>query len=263
MLVSVFGLVLQDDEVRERVIDRVIEALPVDAAGSTDIQNAIENIATPASAAGLVSLIVFFWAASGMMGALRKGLVAATGVVQGRPIVRAKLVDFALIVGATLFVLVSVAIGLVAELASEVVAHLSSALGINTVVEGKGIALILAFLLWIATSLLLYRFVPAAGLRLQDALAGAIVTAIILLGISLASDLVYARTTDWSVIYGSLTSLLIFLYSVYLYAGTLLLGAAVATEWSRPHASTGEPLSRKLRNAVTGLFVRKGESSLP
>ena len=57
-------------------------------------------------------------------------------------------------------------------------------------------------------------------------------TAIILLGISLASDLVYARTTDWSVIYGSLTSLLIFLYSVYLYAGTLLLGAAVATEWS-------------------------------
>ena len=166
----------------------------MDAAGSTDIQNAIENIATPASAAGLVSLIVFFWAASGMMGALRKGLVAATGVVQGRPIVRAKLVDFALIVGATLFVLVSVAIGLVAELASEVVAHLSSALGINTVVEGKGIALALAFLLWIVTSLLLYRFVPAAGLRLQDALAGAIVTAIILLGISLASDLVYAHT---------------------------------------------------------------------
>ena len=135
----------------------------MDAAGSTDIQNAIENIATPASAAGLVSLIVFFWAASGMMGSLRKGLVAATGVVQGRPIVRAKLVDFALIVGATLFVLVSVAIGLVAELASEVVAHLSSALGINTVVEGKGIALALAFLLWIATSLLLYRFVRLRG----------------------------------------------------------------------------------------------------
>ena len=245
VLVSVFGLVLQDDEVRERVIDRVIEALPVDAAGSTDIQNAIENIATPASAAGLVSLIVFFWAASGMMGALRKGLMAATGVVQGRPIVRAKLVDFALIVGATLFVLVSVAIGLVAELASEVVAHLSAALGIDTVVEGKGIALALAFLLWIVTSLLLYRFVPAAGLRLQDALAGAIVTAIILLGISLASDLVYARTTDWSVIYGSLTSLLIFLYSVYLYAGTLLLGAAVAAEWSRPHASDRRAVESK------------------
>ena len=45
---------------------------------------------------------------------------------------RANLVDFALIVGATLFVLISVAIGLVAELATEVVARLLTALGIDT-----------------------------------------------------------------------------------------------------------------------------------
>jgi membrane protein len=257
VLVSIFGLVLQDDDVRDEVVDRVIGALPLDASGSMDIQNAIESIATPASAAGLVSLIVFFYAASGMMGSLRKGLEAATGVAQGRPVVRAKLIDFALIVGATLFVLASVAIGLVAELANELVAHLTAALGVDTVVEGKGIALALAFLLWMATSLLLYRFVPAAGLRLQDALAGAVVTAIVLLGISLASDIVYAHTTDWSLIYGSLTSLLVFLYSVYLYAGTLLLGAAVAAEWSLPHPSDGLPLRTKIRGAITGLFIRK------
>jgi membrane protein len=255
VLVSVFGLVLQDDDVRERVVDRVIEALPVDAAGREDVESAIETIATPTSAAGLVSLLVFLWAASGMMGALRRGLEAAMGVAHGRPAVRGKLVDFVLVAGAAVLVLLSVGIGLVADLANEVVAELSAALGIEVGTEGRAIAVALPFLLWIVTSLLLYRFVPAPGLRLQDALAGAVVTAVSFLALSLASDLVYAKTTDWSVIYGALTSLLVFLYSVYLYAGALLLGAAVAAEWSLPRSSHGEPLRARVRRAFGGRSV--------
>jgi membrane protein len=257
VLVSVFGLVLQDDDVREQVVDRVIEALPVDASGKEDVENAIETIATPTSAAGFVTLLVFLWAASGMMSALRRGLEAATGVAQGRPVARGKLVDLALVAGAAVLVLLSVGIGLVATLANELVAQLSAALGIELGTEGKAIALALPFLLWIVTSLLLYRFVPAAGLRLQDALAGAVVTAVILLAISLASDLVYAKTTDWSLIYGSLTILLVFLYSVYLYAGTLLLGAAVAAEWSQPRTSHSAPLRARVRRSLGRLFVRE------
>ena len=79
--VSIFGLVLQDDDLRESVTDGIIDRLPVDADGKEDVEAAIEAIATPASAAGLVSLVVFLWAASGMMGALRRGLDAAMGVL--------------------------------------------------------------------------------------------------------------------------------------------------------------------------------------
>jgi membrane protein len=244
VLVALFGLVLQDDDVRERVSDRVVDALPVDAAGREDVEDAIETIATPASAAGLLSLLVFLWAATGMMAALRRGLEAVMGVAEGRPVVRAKLVDFALVIGAALLVLLSVGLGVAADLATELAAQLGG--------EGRVIALALPLPLWIVTALLLYRFVPAAGLRLQDALAGAVVTAAILCAISLASDLVYAKTTNWSVIYGTLTSLLVFLYSVYLSAATLLLGAAVAAEWSLPHEPDGVPLRAK----ITGLLVR-------
>jgi membrane protein len=248
VLVAVFGLVLQDDDVRERVVDRIVDRLPVDAAGREDVEDAIETIATPASAAGLLSLLVFLWAATGMMAALRRGLEAVTGVAEGRPVVRAKLVDFALVVGAALLVLLSVGLGVAADLATELAAQLGG--------EGRVIALALPLPLWIGTALLLYRFVPAAGLRLQDALAGAVVTAAILCAISLASDLVYSKTTDWSVIYGSLASLLVFLYSVYLSAATLLLGAAVAAEWSQPHEPSGVPL----RARVGALFVRRYRS---
>jgi membrane protein len=255
VLVSVFGLVLQDDDVRERVIDRVIEALPVDASGRQDVENAIETIATPASAAGLVSILVFLWAASGMMAAVRRGLEAAMGVAQARAAARAKLVDFALVAAAAVLVLISVGIGLVADFANEMVVQLSAGLGVDVGTEGKAIAIVLPFVLWIVTSLLVYRFVPAAGLRLQDALAGAVVTAVIFLALSLASDLVFARTTEWSLIYGSLTSLLVFLYSVYLYAGALLFGAAVAAEWSLPRPSESEPLRTRVRRALGRVSV--------
>jgi uncharacterized BrkB/YihY/UPF0761 family membrane protein len=123
---------------------------------------------------------------------------------------------------------------------------LSASLGIDVGAEGKAIALTLQFLLWLVTSLLLYRFVPAAGLRLRDALAGAVLTAVLLLALSLASDLVYSKTTDWSLIYGSLTSLLVFLYSVYLYSGALLFGAAVAAECSVPRSSDSESLRARV-----------------
>jgi uncharacterized BrkB/YihY/UPF0761 family membrane protein len=65
VLVSVFGLVLQDEGVREDVVDAIVDRLPVTVAGRQDVEDAITAIATPASAAGLVGLIVFAWAARG------------------------------------------------------------------------------------------------------------------------------------------------------------------------------------------------------
>src|SRR5262249_35764148 len=113
VLVSIFGLVLQDDNIRHEVVDTIVDALPVSVAGRKDVEDAITAIATPATAAGLASLLVFAWAATGMMTAIRKGLEKAMGVTESRPVARGKLVDLLLIVGAALLVLVIVAITVV------------------------------------------------------------------------------------------------------------------------------------------------------
>jgi membrane protein len=239
VLVSVFGLVLQDDELRERVTDSVLDRLPVDPAGREDVESAIEAIASPTSAVGLLGLLLFLWAASGMMGSLRRGLEAAMAVERGRPPIRAKLVDLVLVAGVALLVVLSVALGAASEIAPRL-------WGDSAGSAAPLLTSALSLLIWVSTALALYRFVPAAHLRFADALAGAVVTALLLLGLSLASDLVYARTTDWSVIYGSLTSLLVFLYSVYLAASVLLLGGAVAAVWSDPPEPSGEALRTRV-----------------
>jgi membrane protein len=233
VLVSVFGLVLQNTELKQDVVERIVSVLPVDASGHARVQHEISNIASPASAAGLVSLLVFLWAATGMMGAIRSGLQSAISPDDKRPLVRGKLVDLALIGGATILVLLSVGVGLV----SQFVRALVSQIGVDGGAATKAVSIGLVLVLWIATALLLYRFVPAAKLRFGDALAGAIVTAVLLLGISLAGSLLYGKTTQWSLIYGSLTSVLVFLYSVYLCANVLLFGGVVASEWGQMRSS--------------------------
>src|SRR5438552_12966296 len=86
VLVSIFGLVLQDDSIRHDVVNSIVDALPVSVAGRKDVENAITAIATPASAAGLVGLILFAWAATRMLTAIRPGLESAMGVAEPRPL---------------------------------------------------------------------------------------------------------------------------------------------------------------------------------
>jgi membrane protein len=262
VLVSVFGLVLQDDGIREDVVDAIVDILPVTAASRQDVEDAITAIATPASAAGFVSLIVFAWAATGMMTALRRGLERAMGVTQSRPLARGKLVDLALILGAAALVLLSVAVTLVGTLLQAKSSRLSELLDVGSGVLSAALVHASTLALSIVVVLLLYRFVPARGLRIRDGLVGAILTALAFELISLASAWIYDKTTELSVIYGSLTSALVFLYSIYLYASALLLGAEVAAGWARPQTvGGGEPIRAQVRRGILGLFVDQKRSA--
>jgi membrane protein len=256
VLVSIFGLVLQDDGVRRQVVDAIVRALPLSAAGRKDVEDAITTIATPASAAGLISLLLFAWTASGMMTAIRQGLESALNVADSRRLVHGKIIDAVLIIGAAVLVLITVAITVLGDVVQRALgSRIGDAARVDTVVGGLTRAA--AFALSVGVVLLLYRFVPARGLRMRDGLAGALVTAGLLQAISLASGLIYAKTTNLSVIYGSLTAALFFVYSMYLYSSALLFGAEVAAQWARPRAVNSKALQRRLTRAALRLALRE------
>ena len=110
---------------------------------------------------------------------------------------------------------------------------------------------------FLASTVVSQGWKAAMELRFGDAVAGGIVTGILLLAISAASALVLQNVSDLSVIYGSITVVLVFLYSVYLYASAVLLGAEVAAAWSAPSAGPAEPIRVQVRRAVLGLFVHQ------
>ncbi len=259
ILVAIFGIVLRNDGLKNQVIAEIVDAFPLSESGSVDVTRQIEKLASPATALGLVSLLVFAWAATGMMAALRAGLEVAMRVPRGRPPVRGKLVDVILIVGAAALVLIVVFLNLAQAVVFGWIDRPLDAIGLDGGLLEQGVRSGAPFLVTVVVVLLLYRFVPARRLRVGDALAGAIITALLLLSISLVSGLIFDRVKSLSVsvVYASLTSALVFLYSVYLAASALLLGAEVAAAWSRPWEATDEPLSRQVRRVVLGLFVHQ------
>src|SRR5262245_57173281 len=171
-LVSIFGLILQDESIRNDVVDTIVDALPVTAVGRQDVEDALTAIATPASAAGLLSLLVFAWAATGMMTAIRRGLERAMAVTESRPLLRGKLFDVGLVVGAGLLVLVTAGITLLGSLVQKSSGTLGSMAGIGAGTLANLLVHVLAFVLSIVVVLLLYRFVPSRGIRFHEGLAG-------------------------------------------------------------------------------------------
>ena len=257
-LVSIFGLVLQDDELRQSVIDELITFLPITETAQNDVQRSIEEIATPLSAFGLISLVALLWGASGMMASIRLGLEAAMKVGRGRPAARAKLVDFILIAAAGVLVLVIVGLSAFGAFFSKLVDRFTdwanvynpSGFLIDDAVQLVAIGI---------TVLLLYRFVPARKLRRRGAIAGAVLTAVGIWGATKVLAIVFADFSRYNLIYGSLAGVTTFLFFVYVVAWILLLGAEFAHAWSQPPGPPGPPLRAQLIGVVTGLFIHRDE----
>ena len=258
-LVSIFGLVLQDDELRQRVINELIDLLPVSQSGQGNIQHSIEQIATPLSAIGLISLVALLWGATGMMASIRLGLEAAMKVDRGRPAARAKLVDFVLVAAAGVLVLVVVGLSAFGAFFSKLAERFTEWAGIATpsgLLLRDGVQLVAIGV----TVLLLYRFVPARKLRRRGALAGAILTAVGVWGATKVLAIVFSDFSRYNLIYGSLAGVTTFLFFVYVVAWILLLGAEFAYAWSQPPGPPGPPLRTQLLGVVRGLFVHSAET---
>jgi membrane protein len=260
VLVSVFGLVLNDRQVHDAVVDAVVGALPATAANRTDVADAISGFADTSGIVGLVTLGVFAWTATGMMAAIRGALEVAIHARGSRPMVRGKLVDLVLVLGAALLVLATVAATLLDKMAQHALRRVDATTGLESSPVGEWLPRLVAVGASVGVVMLLYRFVPTRRLRRSDALAGAVTTSVLLLAISLASSRIYEGVTHLSVVYGSLTATFVFLYSVYLYASALLFGAVVAAAWTAPPAPSGAPWRVQLRRALRGLYRSQEET---
>ena len=257
-LVSIFGVVLQDDELRQSLINELVDYLPLDATGQADVQREIEQIATPLSLIGLVSLVALIWGASGMMASIRLGLEAAMKVDRGRPAARAKLVDFILVAASGVLVLAIVGLSAFGAFFSKVADRFAAWAGVaapSGSLLRDGIQLVAIAV----TVLLLYRFVPARRLRRRGAIAGAILTAVGIWGTTKVLSVIFHDFSRYNVIYGGLTTVMTFLFFVYVIAWILLLGAEFAYAWSQPPGPPGPPIRAQLSGALRALFVHHEE----
>ena len=268
-LVSILGIFLQDPQTRENVVDAVVNLFTLSPESAARLDRALESVPPTWSLVGLVSLVITLWTASGLMGAVRIGLNALwqVDVDDDRPFVRSKLVDFVLVLGVGALLAAAAVLTGIAQIVDRLTADADEQLGAlggalaeaGSFVFGILVPIAIAFV----TLALLYRFVPAAHVRLRDVLVPAFVAAVLLQVLAVGFAFFVRTFGNYDVVYGSLGAVVAFLYLVYLSAVVFLLGAGLAAAWPRsaadrrpPSVPDERPVLARLRGMVRGLFVR-------
>jgi membrane protein len=213
-----------------------------------------------AGAVGLAGLAGLLWTASGMMGAIRAGLTTVTGVEQGRPFLRAKLVDLVMVLLAGAVLLVSTTVTVVMRVADEQVLEPLGLSGPAGALIGTATPIVLAFA--VLTALL--RLAPAEPIPWAGVWRGALGGAIGLWVLTTGFGIYVRNFGRYNAVYGSLGAVVAFLVFVFLAAMLLLITAAAASRWqdvaraSRPRdqGAGGSPAER-VRRALSGLVVRR------
>ena len=268
-LASIFGFVMRDANTRQEVVDRIVQATPLQQQEGTslvsDTVKGVSRVSLPLTVVGLVGLA---WSGSAMFAAIRRGLNIAFEAKKGRPVVQQKLVDLVMLSGFALVLLISVAgTGFLHTLRARslnVLGPLSSGSSLFWEVVPFLAPAVFSFLLF----LLLYRYVPRVGLGFRDVWPGALLAAALFEAMKNGFAIYIDNFGSYDLAYGALGGILLFLLWTYLTANILLLGAEMASEYPRVRdglyveaGGPGKPLRQQALGAVKGLFVRHQEET--
>ena len=270
-LASVFGIVMRDDDLEARVIDRVTNAIAFDEENGRDfVSNTIHSVSRASGALGAVAIGVAAWSGAAMFGAIRRALNIVWNTDVRSPFVQQKLTDLSMVAALGLLLGVSIgatiALRTIREVSDDLLGPLSGETGIFWEVVPFLVPAILSFV----TFLLIYRYVPNVRHRFADVWPGALLAAVLFEAMKNGFAIYVAHFRAYDAIYGVLGGVLLFLTWTYLSASILLLGGQVASLYPRlvsgdlereAREAPADPRTRyeKTRDFVRGLFVGNGK----
>ena len=255
LVAAVFGLVLRDQNLQSRVLESLVAAIPVQAPSVANSLRALADLGPTLSVVGFLAAV---WSSSALASAIRAALDIVFVVDQPRPLLRAKLVDYAIVLGAGMLFLASTAVTtswrIVQAQADRQLGVFGGNLGWLWDLGALAIPAALTFF----TFLLLYRGLPHRRTRLLHIWPGALIAALAFEVAKSGFAAYVARYTEYDLVYGSLGGVIALLFWVYLSANILLFGGEVASEIG--FALRGE--ERKGQPMVAGMIEADWRRSL-
>jgi membrane protein len=257
LLVWGFSTLLDDDSVREPIVDAIVQALPLaDPADRAGVEQLLDDVAAGAGGLGWLGAVALLYSASGAIGATRHAVNDAWGRRDTRPFVPGKALDVGLTVAVAPVAIAALGLTLSGELADAIgdrpwLAAVAQ-FAVTTLVP---LALLFALLAGLFTVL---PVSPRATLR--RAWPGALAAVAGIVVVELGTEAYFRIFGDANAVYGTMGLLLALVFAAYLIALAVILGAYVSAAVGRPAEETDRPspgLGRSIANAVRGLFVRR------
>lgn len=227
---SVAGFIYSDEADQERLIETILDNLPIDEGrGRDDLATVITSIVEARGTLGFLGIASALYTGSSLFTAVR---VALNGIFRGekpRPFFLGKLIDIAMVLlfGGllTLSTGASFALTFVARFAEDV---FGSDAGLLT-----GLAIGLAYvtippLLSVGLFLLLYTRIPVNAVGWRHALPGAVLAAFLFELLKVGFGQYAANFGNYDATYGSLGFVVLLLAFIYFASQVTLLGAEAA-----------------------------------
>ena len=221
---SVFGLVIDPDRITEWVFDQI--PLKETESVRQNVDDIIKRTRTISPASIGFGVFFLIWSSSGIFGAVRKGLNAATHLRKGRPYWHGKLIDFALIPALGILIVLSVGMTAMARLVVERVDEIGP-FSINTTTALGVAGVVLPAIVSFSMFALLYKYVPTVRPPWREALGGAAFATVLfeLAKNVIATVISLADFSRDTAIYAGFGTALGFLVWMFVNASILLLGA--------------------------------------
>ena len=227
LALAIFGLVLRDGELQQRVLTEIVAALPIEA---PTIEEALGNLAGSGASMGVLALVGTVIAATALARSLRGSLNVIFRAEEQRPLLLSWLVDMTVLPVLGLLFITSLLLSTVWRFAQAV----ADDLGLEEVAPLWELgALAIPALLSFVGLLLLYLLLPNRSLHLLDLWPGALIA---MVGFQIGTfvfAIYFENFGAYDLIYGSLGGVIALLAWVYVSSLILLFGAEVAAEASR------------------------------
>ena len=227
LALAIFGLVLRDGELQQRVLTEIVAALPIEA---PTIEEALGNLAGSGASMGVFALVGTVIAATALARSLRGSLNVIFRAEEQRPLLLSWLVDMTVLPVLGLLFITSLLLSTVWRFAQAV----ADDLGLEEVAPLWELgALAIPALLSFVGLLLLYLLLPNRSLHVLDLWPGALIA---MLGFQIGTfvfAIYFENFGAYDLIYGSLGGVIALLAWVYVSSLILLFGAEVAAEASR------------------------------
>src|SRR3954469_677985 len=230
--VSFIGIVAPESSLRERVVDAVLDNIPLGQTGPNDVGTAIRDVSGAESdAVGIFGLIALVWAASGLFGSLRAALSDIFNPESNAPLILRKALDLAMVLGIALLFLASIGITALLRYAAgnEDNIPLLGRLARDSSFLLAPVRLLVPGVISFGAFFVIYWLVPASGNReRRDFALGAFVAAVLFELVKHGFTFYLAHFTNYALVFGPIGAIIAFLFWLYLSANILLFGAEIA-----------------------------------
>ena len=227
-IVAVLEIIAGPQDVENRLFQITGQLFP--GSGRLVVGN-IEAAIEARQTFGGISLLFLLWSASAVFAIIRHSLNRAWNVEKERPFLQRTLKDIGMAVGVGLLFMLSVGTTFMFVFAWQMLPPAIRVLDSTAVWKtASGLTpLCVSFILF----LLIYRFGPDAEVRWKDVLPGAVLAAVLFEVAKTLFTWYLTNVAKYGEVYGSLSTVIAFLFWAYLSAIILLLGAELAAGYAK------------------------------